>query len=99
MLVEGAFRHELVRGDHGEHLVFFDFVAFVDEKLVDLAADLRADDDLMRGDDTGEYECRRGPGINVVGRGGKAGDEDEGQHSLFHGFFIAGLKQLYKTIV
>ena len=54
--VVGDVGAQLVRRDDGEQLVALHRVAFVDQQLADLAGDLRADDDVVGGDDAGQHE-------------------------------------------
>src|SRR5438105_715247 len=56
LLVKGAFCHELVGRDDREHLVLLDLVALLNQQIGNLAADLRADDHVVRGDDAGEHQ-------------------------------------------
>ena len=70
-------------------------VALDDLQLADLSGDLRADDDVVGGDDAGEHELGGRAAEVAIGRvAGAAEDEqDEERSKTFH------VKHLYKTNV
>jgi hypothetical protein len=76
---------QLVGHDHRDHLSLRHGVALIDEQLSDLPADLRADDDVLSGDDAGEDE-RGGAGFEGVPDSAGAEEEEgeEADHSSLH---------------
>ena len=86
MSIERLFFAQLVRGQHGEELVALDQVTFSDQQLVDAPGDLRADDDLVRGDDAGEDDLGgTAVGVPVVNGSADDGEKQEGADDALHG--------------
>jgi hypothetical protein len=83
-IVVGALLHQLGRRQHGHQLVLGHRVAFVDQQLLDTAANLRAHDDLMRRDGAGERERRDGPVGIPVDAPADGEDHDQGNQTLEH---------------
>ena len=73
--VERLLLLELARVEHRQQLVGLHHVALFHEELRDAAGDLRADDDVVGGDDAGEDEGNRPRAAVPVVAG--AGDEDQ----------------------
>ena len=94
--VVGRLGLELVGGERGQHLVLLDDVALLDEQLGDLSRDLRADNDVVRGDDAREREGVRGVAGVGVGRAGRGHEEEQEKRTAeaIHDF-----KHMYKTCV
>ena len=74
--VVGGVGLQLVGRDHRDQLILLDGVAFLDQQLRDLPGDLRADDDVVGGDDAGEGQ-RGGRALGVAIERQGAGDEDD----------------------
>ena len=77
---------QLVGHDEGQDLILRDDVAFLHAQLADLAADLRADDDVVGRDEAGEGQRgRAGPEDEVdAGADDEHGSEEDGK-TLAHG--------------
>ena len=85
VLVVGAIRLQLRGRDHREQLPARHRVALGDLQLGDLTGDLRADDDVVGGDDAGEDERRRWQvGIPVPAAAGEGGNGEEREESPDH---------------
>src|SRR5262249_12828212 len=97
LLVVGGVGLELVGRDDGDELSALHRVAFLDEQLRDLAADLRTDDHVVGGDDAGEGERRRPHAAVGVGPGAGGDRKNEQEEQAFA--HLGGLKQMYKTFV
>ena len=67
----------MIRREQG--FVAMHLVSFRDEQLLDLAADLRADDDVVGGDDAGQHERGGGAAQIEVGAGSRGNDDEEQQ--------------------
>jgi hypothetical protein len=76
--VEGAVLTQLVGRQDGQQRALGDDVAFVHEQAIEAALDLRADHDLVGGDDAGEDEFGRRP-VDEPVDGDAGGDEQERQ--------------------
>ena len=98
--VVGLVGLKLAGVNHRQALVLLDLVAFLDQELRNQPGDLRADDDVVGRDDTGQHERRRRP--VEVGVEPGAGAEHDDEHEEAADAFHEGarmLKHLYKTLV
>src|SRR5439155_24178815 len=79
----GALGAKLVGRDDCDQLSLLNAVAFADEQLVDAAADLRSDDNVVGGDNAGQLQLRNGT-IEVPVRAAGGGKHDEKREKFFH---------------
>src|SRR5437667_653517 len=91
---------QLVRCNHREQLIPGDGIALADTQLADLSGDLRADDDVVRRDDTGQHEDgRRGAQVGVgAAGGGRQHQEDEQPSGLGHAVSNTCIKHLFDRV-
>ena len=77
MGVERALLLQLVRDEQRRELPALHHVAFLDQELPDASGDLRADDDVVGGDDAGEGESVRLATDVIQGAEGAESHESE----------------------
>jgi hypothetical protein len=80
-----AVGRELARVDDGDHLIARHPIAFHHHQLRQPAIDLRADDDVVGGDDAGQDEGGRSPEADVRHRNAGGGHKEEDENTAAHG--------------